>query len=52
MNQLPRQITRQSAAPVPGDLVLFPSWLEHSVPSFQGPGERICIAFNAALITG
>jgi uncharacterized protein (TIGR02466 family) len=52
MNQLPRQITRQSAAPVPGDLVLFPSWLEHSVPTFRGAGERICIAFNAALITG
>jgi uncharacterized protein (TIGR02466 family) len=52
MNQLPRQITRQSIAPVPGDLVLFPSWLEHSVPAFQGEGERICIAFNAALMTG
>lgn len=52
MNQLPRQITRQSVAPVPGDLILFPSWLEHSVPAFQGPGERICIAFNAALMTG
>ena len=52
MNQLPRQITRQSVAPVPGDLVVFPSWLEHSVPAFQGAGERICIAFNAALITG
>lgn len=52
MNQLPRQITRQSTAPVPGDLVLFPSWLEHSVPPFRGEGERICIAFNAALITG
>lgn len=52
MNQLPRQITRQSAAPVPGDMVVFPSWLEHSVPAFQGAGERICVAFNAALITG
>jgi uncharacterized protein (TIGR02466 family) len=48
-NQLPHQITRRREAPVPGDMVLFPSWLEHSVSAFQGPGERICIAFNAKL---
>jgi uncharacterized protein (TIGR02466 family) len=50
MNQLVRQITRHRESPVPGDMVLFPSWLEHSVASFQGPGERICIAFNARLV--
>jgi uncharacterized protein (TIGR02466 family) len=49
MNQLPRQITRRRQAPMPGDMVLFPSWLEHSVSAFQGPGERISIAFNAKL---
>jgi uncharacterized protein (TIGR02466 family) len=49
MNQLPRQITRRRVTPLPGDLILFPSWLEHSVPAFQGPGERISIAFNAKL---
>jgi uncharacterized protein (TIGR02466 family) len=50
MNQLAAQITRRREAPVPGDMVLFPSWLEHSVAAFQGAGERICIAFNAKLI--
>ena len=50
MNQLAFQITRRREAPNPGDMFLFPSWLEHSVSAFQGPGERICIAFNAKLI--
>ena len=50
MNQLVRQITRHRESPVPGDLILFPSWLEHSVAAFDGPGERICVAFNARLI--
>jgi len=50
MNQLVRQITRHRETPMPGDMILFPSWLEHSVSAFQGPGERICIAFNARLI--
>jgi uncharacterized protein (TIGR02466 family) len=49
MNQLPRQITRRRQSPVPGDMILFPSWLEHSVTAFRGPGERICVAFNAKL---
>jgi uncharacterized protein (TIGR02466 family) len=50
MNQLPYQSTRQRITPSAGDMYLFPSWLEHSVAPFQGPGERICIAFNAKLI--
>jgi len=50
MTQLPFQVTRQRIAPVPGDMYLFPSWLEHSVSAFQGEGERLCIAFNAKLI--
>lgn len=29
-----------------GDLVLFPSWLQHEVLPFYGEGERITIAFN------
>jgi uncharacterized protein (TIGR02466 family) len=49
MNQLLNQYTRHFLAPVPGDIVVFPSWLEHSVAPFQGEGERICIAFNAKL---
>lgn len=50
MAQLPYQATRHRVAPVPGDMYLFPSWLEHSVSAFQGEGTRICIAFNAKLI--
>lgn len=50
MNQLAFQATRHRQAPVPGDMFIFPSWLEHSVSAFQGPGERICIAFNAKLV--
>lgn len=50
MNQLAFQATRHRQAPVPGDMFLFPSWLEHSVSPFQGEGMRICIAFNAKLL--
>ena len=49
MNQLPTQLTIHREAPVPGELIVFPSWLEHGVAPFQGPGERICIAFDAKL---
>ncbi|MCZ8319594.1 MAG: putative 2OG-Fe(II) oxygenase [Lysobacteraceae bacterium] len=31
---------------VPGQLVLFPSWVQHYVLPFQGEGERITVAFN------
>lgn len=34
--------------PATGKLLIFPSWLEHRVEPFQGPGERISIAFNAS----
>lgn len=30
----------------PGQLVLFPSWLQHEVMQFYGRDERITIAFN------
>jgi uncharacterized protein (TIGR02466 family) len=33
-------------SPATGHLLLFPSWLEHRVEHFEGPGERISIAFN------
>jgi uncharacterized protein (TIGR02466 family) len=49
MAQLLTQKTRHAEAPVPGDMVIFPSWLEHSVAPFQGAGERISIAFNLRL---
>jgi hypothetical protein len=31
---------------VPGQLVLFPSWVLHDVKPFEGEGERITVAFN------
>jgi uncharacterized protein (TIGR02466 family) len=49
MNQLFTQITRHSEIPAEGDLLMFPSWLEHSVAAFEGEGDRICIAFNVRL---
>jgi uncharacterized protein (TIGR02466 family) len=33
--------------PATGQLLLFPSWLEHRVERFEGSGERISIAFNS-----
>ena len=35
-------------SPATGQVVLFPSWLEHRVERFEGSGERISIAFNAS----
>ena len=49
MNQLLTQITQRQETPMPGDVILFPSWLDHSVAPFAGEGERICIAFNVRL---
>jgi len=35
-------------SPATGRLLLFPGWLEHRVERFEGPGERVSIAFNAS----
>ena len=32
--------------PIPGLMVMFPSWLNHLVHPFHGDGDRISIAFN------
>jgi len=32
----------------PGQLILFPSWLQHLVTPFVGEGTRITVAFNVA----
>lgn len=32
--------------PESGQLLLFPSWMEHAVNAYQGSGHRISIAFN------
>jgi uncharacterized protein (TIGR02466 family) len=33
---------------LPGQLILFPSWVLHQVAPFFGDGERITVAFNCA----
>jgi Putative 2OG-Fe(II) oxygenase len=37
---------RYLAEPIPGLMVMFPSWLKHMVHPFSGSGERISISFN------
>ena len=36
--------------PMPGLMIVFPSWLKHMVHPFVGTGERISIAFNVNII--
>jgi hypothetical protein len=36
-------------APVPGQLVLFPSWLPHQALPYDGGAERIVVSFNASV---
>jgi uncharacterized protein (TIGR02466 family) len=40
---------RYLVEPLPGLLVIFPSWLKHMVHPFEGTGERISISFNARM---
>lgn len=35
--------------PVPGQMLVFPGWLQHQVHPYFGPGHRMAIAFNAIL---
>lgn len=39
-------VTGGLVSPVPGMMIVFPSWLAHGVLPFFGKGERISIAFN------
>jgi uncharacterized protein (TIGR02466 family) len=36
--------------PSPGQMVIFPGWLQHQVHPFFGEGERITIAFNVIVL--
>lgn len=47
--RLPNQHSAHAINPQAGDLILFPSYYEHSVSPFKGAGVRICIAFNGKL---
>jgi hypothetical protein len=35
--------------PIPGQLVLFPSWLAHQALPYDGDKERVIISFNASI---
>lgn len=36
-------------APLPGQLVVFPSWLPHQAMPYQGETDRIIVSFNASI---
>lgn len=36
-------------APVPGQLVLFPSWLAHQALPYEGELDRVIVSFNASV---
>ena len=38
--------------PVEGQLVVFPSWVDHSAMPYQGKTDRVVVAFNAKFIDG
>jgi len=39
----------QDIEPIPGQLLLFPSWLAHQALPYDGERERIIISFNATI---
>ena len=43
------QPPHQDIEPVPGQLLLFPSWLAHPALPYDGAEERIIISFNASI---
>jgi len=36
-------------APLPGQLVVFPSWLAHQAMPYDGKQDRIILSFNASV---
>ena len=36
-------------APLPGQLVVFPSWLAHQAMAYRGERDRIIVSFNASV---
>ena len=43
------QPPHQDIEPVPGQLLLFPSWLAHQAMPYDGEKDRIIISFNASI---
>jgi hypothetical protein len=44
-----RPITEEYIKPIEGTLIMFPSWLRHSVNPFFGEGERRTFSANISL---
>ena len=42
--------SQHAVTPVAGLMVLFPSWLKHSVRPYRGTGQRISVAFNLMVV--
>jgi len=43
------QSAHRDIAPLPGQLVVFPSWLPHQAMPYDGEAERIIVSFNASV---
>jgi hypothetical protein len=43
------QPPHQDVQPLPGQLLLFPSWLAHQAMPYDGEHERVIISFNASI---
>ncbi len=39
----------ETTQPASGHMLLFPAWLSHAVRPYEGPSERISIAFNLSV---
>lgn len=43
------QASHKDIEPIPGQLLLFPSWLAHKAMPYGGEKERVIISFNASI---
>jgi Putative 2OG-Fe(II) oxygenase len=43
------QTPHQDIAPLPGQLLIFPSWLAHKAMPYDGELEQVIVSFNASL---
>ena len=43
------QLPHIDVEPVPGQLLLFPSWLAHQALPYDGQAERVIVSFNASV---
>ena len=49
-NKTAYNVSNISMFPKEGDLIIFPSWLEHSVPENNSENERVILSFNFNLV--